>query len=1086
MRNIVLKTVVLACVFASAFFTACPQPTDSPAPAATYTITVEPSENGSVSVNPQSAAEGQTVTVAVTPNENYEIKWLHVNGAERIPVTGTGGAITFTMPAEAVTVSAAFISNQLSKQPITIDEAIVHGTVFSSHETAAPGVEVFITPAPDDGYEITSVNVSRQDDLSQSAPAALLGGMYWFTMPEYPVLVTAVFVDSNAEKKTITIADAVNGSVTSSHAEAAAGTTVTITTTPDAGYQVKTIQVRRGAGMPPVYIDTADAGNNRYTFVVPAEPGNIRITVTFESLPEHTITIVPPVNGAIATDPADKAYETGEVTITLTPAAGYKYRPGRLVITGAESNSEIDYTPSETPNMFTFIMPTENVSISAQFVDENVVFYGITVTQPAQYGTIEILHRLTEVEAAETVTVILKPQSADYRYQAGSLSIPGATELTDITAGADGINRRWTFRMPAAAVTVSAVFEEIPAHPVTCNLLGEASRGALSANPLINGSQAREGKTITVTVSIKPADMEDYRYKNGSISITPAQATLTPVAGSANQWTFIMPPEAVTINAEIEIIPFKNIGKGANDAAGHGAFTLIDNNGTAITGATNNTRPGKTFTVTASPARGWKVDNAPSVTPAGAVVFTPVTGESNRWTFVMGESDCVINVGFVHSHELELYKGSEGGLMPGVTQDYIWGYYSGTQLDYNTVPGRSTGYALSAVGGVGENCIGLFPAQPIDLSGITALSFWVKVSNDNTVNTEFMGFGADENAVVYKTESGSGTLPIQTTDWKRYIIPVPYAKPGATANRIFIKINGMGADTSLYFDDIEFIVDNISLGIEIPSSLAATVEPGVSFNAADLLSVSPKLKYTHDDGTFATLTDNTEVLGVRFIYSNWNLPALQYEVDGNASISNGVITTTTAGTFNLYAKIGNTRSNPMAVTIAAPPASFMIDDFEGDAGSAYISNGIGSYPRGGERYTGTDAFDDGTSIAVSNNGYAMTGNGWGGKNIAPPLNVSRASKIVFWAWSSNLTDNTFTFKLKNGTDTPSYFSKTITLANTGAAGTPASWNKIEILLTELVAEAGGVFDPTRVTGYVYAITGTGGGTHAIDNLRAEE
>lgn len=66
-------------------------------------------ENGSVTVDKQSAAEGETVTITATPDNNYEVDAVSVD-VPGTAVDGSGNTYTFTMPPSDVTVSATFKS----------------------------------------------------------------------------------------------------------------------------------------------------------------------------------------------------------------------------------------------------------------------------------------------------------------------------------------------------------------------------------------------------------------------------------------------------------------------------------------------------------------------------------------------------------------------------------------------------------------------------------------------------------------------------------------------------------------------------------------------------------------------------------------------------------------------------------------------------------------------------------------------------------------------------------------------------------------------------------------------------------------
>ena len=65
-------------------------------------------ENGTVSVDKESAAQGETITVTAEPDEGYLLNSIHVTDADGNEITVTEN--TFTMPKAHVTVSATFAS----------------------------------------------------------------------------------------------------------------------------------------------------------------------------------------------------------------------------------------------------------------------------------------------------------------------------------------------------------------------------------------------------------------------------------------------------------------------------------------------------------------------------------------------------------------------------------------------------------------------------------------------------------------------------------------------------------------------------------------------------------------------------------------------------------------------------------------------------------------------------------------------------------------------------------------------------------------------------------------------------------------
>ncbi|MBQ8590430.1 MAG: S-layer homology domain-containing protein [Firmicutes bacterium] len=80
----------------------------------TDSVTAEKPQNGTISINPQSASKGSTVTVTITPDKGYTLETLIVvdkNGKEIELVNEGDGKYTFKMPASEVAVKATFMDD---------------------------------------------------------------------------------------------------------------------------------------------------------------------------------------------------------------------------------------------------------------------------------------------------------------------------------------------------------------------------------------------------------------------------------------------------------------------------------------------------------------------------------------------------------------------------------------------------------------------------------------------------------------------------------------------------------------------------------------------------------------------------------------------------------------------------------------------------------------------------------------------------------------------------------------------------------------------------------------------------------------
>ena len=143
----------------------------------------------------------------------------------------------------------------------------------------------------------------------------------------------------------IAIAQPTNGTAAPVPADATtAGSTVTVTTTPDVGYVLGSIAVV-DSDLNPVTV----TGN---AFAMPASS----VTVSVMFVPSHAIAIAPTTNGTITTTPSAVAGEGTTVSVSATPNVGYM----------VESFAAVDASSNPvavTGNAFT--MPNSAVTVSA-------------------------------------------------------------------------------------------------------------------------------------------------------------------------------------------------------------------------------------------------------------------------------------------------------------------------------------------------------------------------------------------------------------------------------------------------------------------------------------------------------------------------------------------------------------------------------------------------------------------------------------------------------------------------------------------------------------------------------------------------
>ena len=160
---------------------------------------------------------------------------------------------------------------------VTKAESITNGDIKLSATTAAAGDEVTVTATPAEGFELEAITVTG---VNSNVAVEVTDGK--FIMPADDVTVNATF-KSVPQKFAITKTAPANGSYTvkagdAEITEAAKDTEVTITATPDDGYELDQIKVE-GTSTDLEVIVTVDG--NVGTFTMPA--ADVTVTVTFKN-----------------------------------------------------------------------------------------------------------------------------------------------------------------------------------------------------------------------------------------------------------------------------------------------------------------------------------------------------------------------------------------------------------------------------------------------------------------------------------------------------------------------------------------------------------------------------------------------------------------------------------------------------------------------------------------------------------------------------------------------------------------------------------------------------------------------------------
>ena len=333
------------------------------------------------------------------------------SGPPGISYKNLSDTASYFFPISGVTVSPL--------SPITYIVTVVSGTANPTSAPAGTTVTIIASPAPSGKvFDKWTANIPGVAFASETSATTT------FTMPASSFTVTATYKDAPVTTYPVTV---VSG--TANPANAAANTTVTITATAaPAGKVFDTWVVNVGGVTLSPNPTSATA-----TFAMPA--GAVTVTATYKDAPVTTypVTVVSGTGGG--------NYAAGvTVTITASPA------PAGKVFDRWTSSDGVIFA-SATSASTTFTMPAKAVAVTATYVDLPLNTYAVNVATTGGSGTANA--NPSSAAAGATITLTATPASG-YRFVEWQV-VSGGMVITDDS-----------FVMPAANVTITAVFEAIP------------------------------------------------------------------------------------------------------------------------------------------------------------------------------------------------------------------------------------------------------------------------------------------------------------------------------------------------------------------------------------------------------------------------------------------------------------------------------------------------------------------------------------------------------------------------------------------------------------------------------------------------
>ena len=537
------------------------------------------------------ASAGQLVSVVCTPDTGYAVDTIKV---VKVGDASTGVAVnssSFVMPSYAVTVSVTFKqavqSDIIVSSPVNGSvSAMVDGSIVTK---AYAGAQITVKTTPSAGFMLDYVRVTYNENRDS---IAVENGK--FTMPNFPVTVTAVFKidpDYNPTKGNSIFVDVQNAKVvakvgTNAVTAAKEGDRVTLEVTPDANYTLESIRV---------YYDnfTKTANLEKMSFTMPNMPVTIVATVKPTSQATFEIKKIQNTDGTFVTKVDDKEVTSAKAGDTVQVVGGstkafYNYIP---YVTKTGDSSVVVPVDKDTN---TFTMPDYPVTVKVQFyVYHNVVLDASNGTN-GFYNVTAVINGMQVQRCGAGVELQVNIWGVTNGMSAGDIIL---TYQDGSTYTLVNTNR---FIMPDCNVRVRVEFKNNM--KLTANAALDYADGKETRSNWGN-SYTILGKTFNDEKNCKSAEL--YAGEGNNIIITPNCAigytvremyyTLndvkTPIGYSEtySRWQFPMPKlgkgDKLQVFVVFEKIPSYEIKLVSNDAS----VIVLDDNKTVVESATKKT-----------------------------------------------------------------------------------------------------------------------------------------------------------------------------------------------------------------------------------------------------------------------------------------------------------------------------------------------------------------------------------------------------------------------------------------------------------------------------------------------------------------
>ena len=246
-----------------------------------------------------------------------------------------------------------------------IDPVVGYNTLQAAVDDAKNGYVVKVGPAMTGTQSIEMRGTARTIYIDTDGNAVIKCATNGVIVAEkvnghnYSVQLTRDNIVKPTEKSvTISTVAAANGSAGLSASKADPGETITVTTSPKAGYGTSGLTIRTNTGATVAYTSTA---TNRYTFKVPEGVTSITVTPAFAVNGDVAINVASAANGSASTNASGGKVKGGTtVTVTTRPNSGYT----TLAVSAVTNTGSSVSVSRVAENTYTFVAPVNATSVT--------------------------------------------------------------------------------------------------------------------------------------------------------------------------------------------------------------------------------------------------------------------------------------------------------------------------------------------------------------------------------------------------------------------------------------------------------------------------------------------------------------------------------------------------------------------------------------------------------------------------------------------------------------------------------------------------------------------------------------------------